>query len=66
MKKYKLIKPWNDIVAGEFHDKLGEIIEMEDENRGSNLVRLGAFEEVKEEPVKEEKPSKPSKKGGKK
>ena len=53
--KYKLIHTWLDTEKNELHTKLGEIIEMEDEARGANLVRLGAFEEVVEEPV-EEKP----------
>ena len=61
MKRYELIRPWQDTVKGELHEKLGEIIEMEDEERANRLVKLGAFRELVENDakVKEPKAEKP-------
>ena len=53
--KYKIIFPWRDIDTDIVHP-VGEIVEMDDKVRGDKLVKLGAFEEIKEEPKKEEKP----------
>lgn len=63
--KYKLIAPWLDVETNIVHP-VGEIVEMEDENRANNLIKLGAFEKYEEKKKAEAKPKASTKTSSKK